>query len=117
MKGYYTYIIFSLSILIPTIAGIIRSNSTLKSYYPFLIFIWLGTLNEILSIVLALTVRSNTISSNIYVLLEYVILLFQFYKWNNGSIRKLMVLILLGFLVWIVDNVILHTITDSNSLF
>ena len=117
MKSYYINIILNHSILIPAVAGIIRSRSTLSSFYPFLLFIWLAAVNETVSLILILSVGSNTVTSNIYVLLEFLILLRQFYQWNEDRLRKLLFFAAIGIVVWIADNIVLHSIGDSNSVF
>ncbi len=117
MNGYYINIILNHSILLPATAGIIRRRSTLKPYYPFLIFIWLAAINETLSLVLIYTAGSNTINSNVYVLLEYIILLYQFYQWNDSHRKRFVLFIATGITIWIWDNLIVHSLTSSNSIY
>jgi hypothetical protein len=60
---------------------------------------------------------TNTFNSNLFVLLEYVAILFQFYKWNDQNGRMYYLLAGLGLAIWITDNLIINSITQNNSLF
>jgi hypothetical protein len=117
MQHYVLMTLFNFSIIIAAIIALFRFKAIVADYYPFIFFIWLGFLNELLSFLVVYNYRVNTINSNIYVLLEYLILLFQFYKWNDNSIKKYYCLAAIGLAVWIGDNFIINTIHENNSLF
>jgi len=117
MKHYWLRVLLSYSILIPAIAAAIRYKVVLKDYRPFLWLIALGLFNETLSIILIYSIRSNMVNSNIYVLLEYELILYQFYRWNNSKAGKYIVFALLGLLIWTADNLIINHITQNNSWF
>src|SRR5690606_30485659 len=87
------------------------------NYLPFILLIWIGLFNEVISTIFIFSTHSNTINSNIYVLIEYSLLLFQFYKWKGIERNKCCYLILLGIVVWIIDNVILNSVRTNNSIF
>lgn len=117
LNNYLAGVIFSHSIIIAAIVGMIRIKSIDRGFYPFLFFIWAGLANDSLSLALMVSGSSNTVNSNIFVLLELALVLFLFYKWNNGSTRKYYLLAGLGLATWVADNVIVNTITDNNSMF
>lgn len=117
MISFILDIVVNYSILIPAIIGIIRFKSIIREYRPFLFIIWLGVINETLSLIFIFTLGSNTVNSNIFVLLEYLLIVYQFYKWNNKGLKKYMILALLGLAVWSADNLVLNSITHNNSLF
>lgn len=117
MQQYWLRVFLSYSILIPAIAAIMRYKVVLKDYRPFLWLIWLGLLNETVSILFIYSIRSNTVNSNIYVLLEYGLILLQFYKWNSSRAGKYLVMALVGLVVWFADNFLANSITQNNSLF
>lgn len=117
MSYYGWSILLNHSIVLAAIAGIVRVPYILKSYLPFLVFVWLALVNETVSLLLIEDHLSNDINSNIYVLCEYLILLYQFYKWGGSNAKKYSFFALLGIAVWITDNFILHTLTQNNSLF
>ena len=117
MNGYFINILLNHSILIPAIIGGIRFRSIAHAYYPFIFLMWLGLLNETLSLILIYTIRSNAVNSNIYVLIEYLVVLVQFYTWNNSFIKRYYFFAGLGLIVWIADNFLIHAINDNNSIF
>ena len=117
MLNYLLMTLFNYSIIIAAIIAIVRFKSIMADYYPFVFFIWLGLFNEILSLFLIYNYQSNSANSNIYVLTEYMILLMQFYKWNNKDIKKYYVLAAIGIAVWITDNFIINTLSQNNSVF
>ena len=115
--NYFLLIFFNYSIIIAAIIAIVRFKTIMADYYPFVFFIWLGLFNEILSLFLIYSYQSNAANSNVYVLLEYMILLLQFYKWNNKGIKKYYGLAVIGIAVWITDNFIINTLSQNNSIF
>ncbi len=117
MSYYGWSIVLNHSIVLAAIAGIVRVKYILKRYLPFLLFVWLALVNETVSVWLVEQHQSNDINSNIYVLCEYLILLYQFYKWGGCPAKKLSFFAGFGIAVWITDNFILHSIAENNSLF
>ena len=117
MHYYSINILLNHSIVIPAIIAIIRFKAIIKIFYPFILFIWLGCINETVSLILIYTTGSNAVNSNIYVLLEYGIILFQFYKWNDSPFKKYLFFFLTGTAVWCTDNLIINGINENNSIF
>ena len=117
MHAYIYNALLNSSIAITALAGLIRFKFIDKVYYPFIILIWLGFLNEALSITLAYRVKSNSFNSNIYILLEYLLILLQFRKWENNPPAIFYFCLTSGFFVWILDDLILHSLRDNNSIF
>src|SRR5690349_21185288 len=79
--------------------------------------IWLGLLNESVSLALIFNGSGNAVNSNIFVLLEFLLILFQFYKWNDGHFSKYSLIAFAAVIVWVTDNLLLNTIQQNNSLF
>ena len=117
MDNYIIRVVFNHSIIIAVIIAMIRFKSIISDYYPFIFIIWLGLVNESLSLIMIYSNRSNAINSNVFVLLEYGLILFQFYKWNDSNSKKYYLLAGLGLLIWIADNFIINSIAQNNSLF
>lgn len=117
MHIFYLAIISSLSIGIPAITGVIRLKLIPRDYFPLLLLFWIGMVNEILSVVMMNNVKNTWVNSNVYVLMEYLLLLLQFYKWHTISLPKMSWFMAAGITVWITDNVLLHSIRDHNSIF
>lgn len=117
MQNFALDILLNHSIIIAAFITVFRLKPIFQSYYPFIFFIWLGLVNETLSLLLIYKFRSNTANSNVYVLFEYCLILLQFYKWQGIKKAKLYVLISAGLLVWTGDNLILNSISTNNSIF
>lgn len=110
-------VISGLSISIPALLILRRRKNTHPSFYPFAVLLWVGAVNEILSLVMILTRNHNLVNSNIYVLIEFVIILFLFRNWNGWRTRTTIIFMAVGFAVWVIDNFVWHELTDNNSLF
>ncbi len=117
MSIYHFDIILDHSILLAAIAGFVRVKHSLKSYRPFLCFVWLALLNETVSLVLIENRMSNMTNSNLYVLCEYILLIYQFYKWRALTLKTLRFVLWVGVAVWVTDNILINRISDPNSIF
>jgi hypothetical protein len=117
MKQYLIEELLIYSILIPAIAGVIRYKVVLKDFHPFFWLLWLGVINETISLFSIYTIRSNTVNSNIYVLLEFCLILLLYYRRSESRPRKYLILAMLGLLVWLSDNFFINNISQNNSLF
>lgn len=109
-------ILFNHSIIIAAVIAIVRFKKIKNLYYPFLAVLMLGLINETLSVFCIYTHRSNTANSNVYVLVEYLLILWQFYRWNHSPKERYHVLAFTGLIIWTADNFILHHLTANNSL-
>ena len=113
-------LIATYSLIIPSVIGWVRFKRIHPTFYPFLFFIWLGLLNEILSTILIHRIRtSNAVNSNIYVLMEALLLVWQFERWGSFSNRKSAFKVLIGLLsgIWIIENMVISRITNFCSYF
>jgi hypothetical protein len=117
MENYVIKIALNHSIVIAVIIGVIRFKKIAADFYPFLLVILTGLVNESLSLVLIYTTGSNTINSNFFVLLEYALLLWQFYRWEGRHHKKYFLLAGIGLAIWITDNLLVNTLAQNNSLF
>jgi hypothetical protein len=99
-------VLFSSSILLPAIIAGIKFRNTERSFYPFIFFIWIGVLNEIISYVISMRGSSTTFNNNLYILAEALLILWQFKEWDffqnfkNGFIILFIALII----VWFFDH-------------
>lgn len=117
MNPFYIHVILNHSIIIAALVGLFRFKNISNDFYPFIFFIWIGLLNDSLSLGLILAHRSNTANSNIFVLLELALVLWMFCKWNPEK-RKLYTWIgVASFAVWLADNVIINSLAENNSIF
>lgn len=112
-------IVSMFSIFIPGIIGIIRRKHYDRIFIPFLLFIWLGCINELLSAVLMAQDGHTTANNNIYVLLAslLIVLFFQrvqlFKKWPAFP----WILMSIWILAWLAETFLLRTIHKISSYF
>lgn len=117
--NYNLIAIFSFSIGVPGITGLLRFRKIDASYYPFIFSLWLGLVNEVTSFLLIRQGYSNAINSNIYVLLESVLLLFFFkqqglFRRHPGFFNGLLSLYIV---LWVSENFLLSQIRKFDSYF
>lgn len=101
------------------VLGAIRYKSILKSYRPFLFFIWLTILGDFVNDMCIKFLHSSQVSSNIYTLLEFSLIVWIFASWNKiyGNKRMYVILLSGGIAIWILDNLILYSLHNQNSIF
>lgn len=80
--SYYLIVTFSFSILLAGIIGLFRFSNIQPSYYPFLCFIWLGSLNETFSFLIVQNGGKSIVNNNVYVLAEALVIVY-FFKVNH----------------------------------
>jgi hypothetical protein len=113
--------IFSLSILFPAVAGVMRYRNADPGYRPFLYLIFVSLINELLvGLYLSdLSKHMQTLDWQIFNLIEWILLLVQFHYW--GRLKKykyLFVIILTVSLVgWVFENFIYSNIYSFNPVF
>ncbi|MDB5196349.1 MAG: hypothetical protein JWP88_720 [Flaviaesturariibacter sp.] len=71
-----------LSILPAALLGLYRWRYAESVYQPFFVLLCIGVLNEALGTIGAYYFHTNAINSNIYVLIEAILILWQFQKWK-----------------------------------
>lgn len=111
--------IFSFSILVAGVIGLVRWKHVLKSYRPFIIFIWVALLNEVISFYCIKRFGTNAVNVNIYVFAEFILLVWLFRSWSLGARAKKFdwMVVTLLFFVWLLDNLVLHNLYRFNSIF
>jgi hypothetical protein len=111
--------IFGFSIAFPAIVGLVRYPKIKQVYFPFILLLWIGLANEILSIIIVKQGNSNAINNNIYVLLESIFLLLLFRNFGVFSRSKkvfwIILILFTGF--WIAENFFISRITWFSSYF
>ena len=118
MSAYQITLVSSLSILLPFAAGIRHFSELGKKYNGLFILLCLGLINELFSITLVNVLHNNATNGNIYVLLEFFLILWLFANLSDYlSGRFILSFLSLALLIWIIDNLVLHSVTNNNSLF
>jgi hypothetical protein len=116
--SYEVAIAFAFSIVIPAALGFYRYPGTNKDYKPFFYFIWIGLLNEIISVCVNYSGESNAVNSNIYVLIESLIILWLFRRLKLFKTYNIYyALVFLYLAVWVTENLFVSKITQFNSYF
>ena len=111
--------ILSFSIIVPAIIGIFRFRKLNQIYFPFLLCIWIGLLNELVSVLLIDFFHvSNSVNTDIYCLTEALLYTWLFRNLNLFQHTKQYIL-LMSFLctAWLIDNFIISQITLFDSYF
>jgi hypothetical protein len=112
-------IVTSLSIGIAAIIAVFRFGNIHPVFRPFIYCIWIGLITEIVSIILAHAIRNSAVTSNIYVLLESLLITWQFCKWGLFGSNKIIFPLLLAVLVltWFLENFVFFSIRQFSSWF
>ncbi|HUC82468.1 MAG TPA: hypothetical protein VMR70_16295 [Flavisolibacter sp.] len=111
--------IFSLTILLGAFISAVRFRTADSSFLPFMILLWVGAANEVLSITLMSYGSHTAVNNNIYVLLEALLILW-FFRRSDAALKNTYVFIaLLGActLFWIIDTLFVFGIRQISSYF
>ena len=109
--------IFSFSIGIGAIIGLVRFKKINPAYYPFIYCVWIAFFNEILGYVIIRNHGSNAINNNIYALAESLLIVWFFKKLNLFRNREYLFPLTLSvfFLAWLSEIIfgigIQHTVS------
>lgn len=110
--------ISAFSVLIPLITAAVKRKSMKREYVPLIILLVVGGLNDLASLFAIMNYGYNTVNSNLYVLIEFILLTWMFSRWLKERSKTFLYGILIcGILCWILDNFILNDLSDNNSLF
>lgn len=114
-------IALSFSIAIAGVIGLVRYRQIHPSFYPFLYLIWLGLLNETITLYL-LKVRhfyNNAVNNNIFFLLQSALVLYQFWQWKLFPKKGALLVsgLLLLTLFWVTENLVLGNLLQLGSYF
>lgn len=103
---FTTAAILSLSIFIPGLIGIFRFHQIRSVYRPFIYLMWVGCINEPISIYLALHHHYTIVNGVIYALCESLLLLWFFKVLGVFKRHKniLYVLIFIFIATWVIEN-------------
>ena len=119
MMNFYLSVVSGYSLLIPGVISIFRLNVITDTYYPFILFIFLGCLNEAVSIFLATNGFHTIINSNIYVIMA-CILLIHFFK-NNKLFKDrpplYFMVLALSITLWVLETFLMRNINEVSSYF
>jgi hypothetical protein len=113
--------LLSESILFPFIAGLVRLRRIKRSsYQPFFTLILAGVVSELAStIILYVFHGHNAVSNNLYFLVEWLLIAWQFKVWGLLANRKPLfyILLVVPCLVWITENLVFGQIVYFSPYF
>lgn len=113
-------LIGSYSITIAAGIALIRIKKVHRSYHPFIYIVFAALLNEICSSVLISGLKmSNAVTSNILGLLEGILWMWQFRRWEGFKKRKWEHHLLLAILIatWAFENIVLGKLFTFSSAY
>lgn len=115
---YVLSVIMALSILLPALTGVSRFKVLQLDDKLFIGIIWLGSINELLSLMMIRVEGTNAVTFNLYVLLECLLLTLLFFRWHGrrGALRTGVIFASLV-LVWLTDNVYNNNISNFYGFF
>ena len=107
------------SILVPFVIGCVKFSKLATTYIPFILFITVGFLAELLSQIIIENGYSNNIVLNVYSLFQSYLIFWQFKNWGLFSRNKNHFPFLLIFftIFWLIENVQLRFTHAVNSNF
>lgn len=113
MNSFFTFLLSEI-VFIPFCVAIFRWKRIDRAYYPFLVLLALGVLTEVVSFWVCHGLNpSNAWVVNVYGLLEYVLIILQFYRWNSFRLGVGFYLLQAGsLLVWVVCNLVFFHLRD-----
>lgn len=117
MTAFFLFLL-SQSILIPILIGLIHIKRMGKIYYPFFALLVIGFINELISFIFIHGFQlENSVTSNIYSLIECCLILYQLYVWQNSKKGYWLFVILAStcVVVWIIENVFFFKINTFDS--
>jgi hypothetical protein len=118
MPLFYVSVISALSILPPFILAILFFRRLNGKYLPLLVLLSFGLINEVISYVSIILHATNSINGNIYILADFLLVVWLFAKLNRHQSKKIISgLIIGGVAVWMIDNLLIHSLEANNSMF
>jgi hypothetical protein len=117
--NYYLVVVLSYSIFIAAVIGLIKIRTVPPVYYPFILLSWIASINEVISYYCSKWYHSNIINNNIYALIEILLIIYQFYKWDIFERRKWFFysLFAASILLWISDYHSVATLKNVQLVF
>ncbi len=98
------------------IISIFKSKNKIKSIFPFYIFAIVAEANDLISQVTMRVIQTNSINSNIYVLISSIIMIYQLQVWNTKKFTNFTYLAsyIAVILIWSIENLILSNLFTFN---
>ncbi|RYY67643.1 MAG: hypothetical protein EOO12_00345 [Chitinophagaceae bacterium] len=118
MNYYYFGLVSSFSVILAVVLCALRLHIVQRRYFPFFLFLVMALSNEIASEITGRVLRTNAPNSDIYALIDSLIILWMFYEWR--LFRRKGLYLFLGALliaVWVADTLIWGSLMVFSSRF
>ena len=117
--SYTWFVILSCSIFIPAVISAIRLPKVDSAFHPFIICLWVGAINELISIYLSQSGNSTHVNNNIYVIIEAILLTWQLKKWGAFDRFPVLFYSLIAIFItsWLLENYFLSSIHTTEPWF
>ena len=119
MGTYLIIFLLGQSILFPLVTGLVRYRRISRTYRPFFLLIVIGCFTEIISYIVVKIFRNNMPVVNIYYLIEWLIIAWQFHVWGflRQKRRIFFGLLLFSVLFWATENLLFQGIMHVKPYF
>lgn len=104
--NYLVIEILSYSIVISAFIGLVKWKHIQERNYFFILFLWVGLLNELISTISIQLFKTNAVCSNIYIFISTLLLILQFKKWGLFSKYRFLYIFIIAITssVWLWEN-------------
>ena len=100
--NFWMHVVLSASVLPAAVAAGLRYQKVGGPYLPFFLLLWLGVINEGVKLVLALQRTGHGPLTNVFALLQALLLTWQFHHWGLFAYHRRLLAVLVAVLtgVW-----------------
>lgn len=85
---FWMHVVMSASVVPAAVAAGIRYKNVGGPYLPFFLLLWLGSVNEAIKLVIVLQRLGHGLLTNVFVLLQALLLTWQFRNWGLFASRN-----------------------------
>lgn len=105
------------SVLIPLSAICWKWKSISQQYSFLVVLLIIGAFSDLISYLTIRFYGHNIVNGNLYLLIEFILFGLLFKQWPSNRYNRFHLwIITAGIMVWIVDNLIVHSLFTSNSI-
>lgn len=117
--SFYTAVVLGFVIFVPALLAFLRFKQIHCSYYPFIYLLWIGSLNELITFLLLMNHLPNAVSSNIYVLVESLLIVsfFRNYQVLRGHDKVYKALLVLITSTWLFETLVINSANEVSVYF
>ena len=104
--NYYQIVFFSFSVFFGALVGWIKVRRIGLTFLPFIICLSIALLNEVISVVMTYKRQNTAYNNNVYVLIEGLLITWQFKNWGlfNKQKKLFYAIVSLLVIVWTIEN-------------